>query len=538
MRALLLLGLLFSGVLSSLTAAEVQVDAQCPWVDRDGYTPVLLTVRSGLPIATTVEVDGTLLDNHTSMAIAVPPGAVVTRTLLLPGAARSWGSSIDLRWRAPGQPEERVGVSPRGHRELDVVVLDPDERWPVKDVRAAVAAVVGAHRETSGGSSSSTYTDERFNRWSPAAMPDRWQGFPAWLTVITTPAGDRALTDGQRAALAVWTHAGGRLFVTEVAQIAPWRALGAQVAEVAEPVLAERIRAVWSQQDRTTEEVPVPGTGRVPVYGFVGIALLFSLVVGPLNFWWCARTGRRYLLLLTTPLLSLAASVVLLAYGLVSDGIGIQRVVVQVLALDQPAGRAGTWTSMTIFAGLAPSTVDLDGESLLTAQVARENHNNSQSPVSLAWTSSGQQASGWIPSRINRQLTVASVVPEKRRLLFAKDGDGWRVTNGFDLVLEDLAWRDPHGRPWHLGGSLAAGGDGPLTPGATVIAPPLGRLPSAALQAVEGSAWTARFSGALLPIPGPVATDAVPVVSWVIGRGAATAATGPAAGTEAPAGGF
>ncbi len=540
MRAPLLSILLASVLASALTAADLDVDAQCPWLDREGYTPVLITVRSSLLAATAVEIEGVLFDNRASLVIAVPAGGVVSRTLLLPGATRRWGSSLDLHWRAPGRSGEQLSVSPRGFRELDVAVLDPEEQWPVKDVRTAVAGEVGSHPP--GPPGSTAYGDDRFNRWSASAMPDRWQGFPAWLTVVTTPAGERALNDGQRAALAAWTHAGGRLFVATAAQLAPWRAIGAEVEVVTNPALSKRIREVWSQQERATEAVPVPGTGRVPVYGFISIALLFALIVGPLNLWWCAHTGRRHLLLVTTPLLSLVASAVLLTYGLVSDGLGIQRVVVQVLALDQASGRAGTWTAMTIFAGLAPSSIALDGEALLTIQDSRDDRRGSApQAVSLEWTATGQQASGWIPSRVNRQLTFASVVPEKRRLLFAKDGDGWRVTNGFDAVLEDLDWRDAQGRPWHLAGSLAPGGDGGLSAGAAVVAPPLGRLPSAALQAVEHGAWSARFSGALLPIPGPAAIDAVPVMSWVVGRAAAgtrLAADGESAAAVSPAGAF
>ena len=504
-----------------LTAAELQVDAQCPWVDRAGYTPVVITVRSGLPTPTAVQIDATLYDNRSGMVIEVPAGGVVTRTLLLPGAAQRWGSSLDVRWRAPGFSSEQLSVSPRGFREVDVVVIDPDEQWPVPESRTAIAAAVGPSRDPSGGGSTSAYAEYRFNRWAPSSLPDRWQGFPAWLSIISTPAGDRALTDGQRAAIAAWTHAGGRLFATDVSQIVAWQNRGALVSLVEKSRLIERIKSVWSQQERSFEDAPVPGTGRVPVYGFVTIALLFSLLVGPANMWWCARKGRRHLILVTTPLISLIASAVLLTYGLVSDGLGIQRSVIQVISLDQTTGRAATWTAMTIFAGLAPGALALDQEVLLTVQNPREDRYGSthDSPVSLQWNATGQQAVGWIPSRVNRQLTFASVQPEKRRLLFAKDGNSWQVTNGFEAVLEDFGWRDPQGRYWHLAGSLAAGAAGQLTAGSAVVAPPLGRFPTASLQAIEGGAWTARFSGALLTIPGPVASDAVPVTSWVVGRG-------------------
>lgn len=517
-------------------AAAIDVEAQCPWIDREGYTPIVLTVRSATPTATVVTVEANLFDNRTTMTIAVPAGAVLSRTLLLPGATRGWGSSIDLRWSAPGVPSEQLSVSPHGFRDFDVVVLDPEDRWTVKESRDAVAAAFSPRRESSGGAhSTSSYADTRFTRWSADALPDRWQGLPAWLTLVTTAAGERALTDSQRAAVAAWTQAGGRLFVTDAAQLSGWQRLAAQVAVVSDAALIQRISHVRSFQERSAVDWPVPGTGRAPVYGFISIALGFSLIVGPLNLWWCARQGRRHLLLITTPVLSVAACVMLLMYGLVSDGLGIQRAAVQVVMLDQAAGRAATWTSMSIFAGLAPSPLTLDQETLLTVQDPRsDRRQDQQSAVALSWTATSQVASGWIPSRTNRQLTFASVQPERRRLMMVKNGEGWQVTNGFDLVLEDFDWKDASGRPWHLAGSLAAGAQGSLTAGAVpnALALPLGRLPTAAVQAGADCTWTARFSGALLAIPGPAATDAEPVMSWVMGHGALESAA--SAFTPAP----
>lgn len=508
-----------------LTAAELTVDAQCPWIDYAGYTPVVITVRSGLPTATAVQIEATLYAHRATLAMEIPAGGVITRTLLLPGTSRSWGASLNVSWRAPGFSPQQISVSPRGFREVDVVVIDPDERWPLRETRDLIAAAVGPnHGDSRSGSSSGVYPESRFSRWDPLAMPGSWQGYPAWLSIISTPAGDRALHDGQRAAIAAWTHAGGTLYVTDPGQIAVWQNRGAVVSLVETSRVIKRLKSIAQYKERTFEDSPVPGTGRIPVYGFVAIALFFALLVGPANLWWCARTSRRHLILVTTPVISVLASAVLLTYGLVSDGLGMQRSVIQVVSLDQTTGRAATWTAMTIFTGLAPGALALEQNILLTAQDPRVDRYGAEreSPVTLHWNATGQQAAGWIPSRVNRQLTFADVRPEKRRLVFAQEGDGWQVTNGFEAVLEELSWEDPQSRFWHLEGSLEGGAAGRLTAGSATVSPPLGRFPTAtvqAVQAVHGGTWTARFGGALVPIPGPVARDAVPVQAWLVGHG-------------------
>jgi hypothetical protein len=55
------------------------------------------------------------------------------------------------------------------------------------------------------------------------------------------------------------------------------------------------------------------------IFGFIAI---FGLLVGPVNLFWLAGAGRRQRLFWTTPLLSLAASGLLLALMVLQDGIG------------------------------------------------------------------------------------------------------------------------------------------------------------------------------------------------------------------------
>ena len=512
--------------------AQVEVTAASPWQDRDGYTPIVVTLRADIP--SLVELDGSDDSGHGRMTVEVSPGETLRRTVLVPTSGRRWSSSVSLAWRSPGQPPGKDFLSPRNYRDFDVIVIDPAESYPVKELREAVSKKIGSPPDPDSGyrgNTSATYAENRFTRWGADALPDRWQGFPSWITVLVTPAGERALSEAQRGALSAWSMAGGALFVTSPEQIPRWQSLGAQVQVVSASALERRIIAVWNQSGRSSDSAPVPGTNAVPVYGFVTIAVLFAILVGPANLWWCARQGRRHLMLVTTPILSLLASVILLTYGILADGFTVRRSAVQVMALDQISGRVSTWTGMTLFAGLPPSTISLDESALLVPlDPGSSNGRRSDPPaVELDWTPSGQEARGaWIPARANRQLGVGLVSAEKRRLAFTQSGAEWTVANGFDHPLSALHWIDATGAPWHLEQPLAPGQSALMKAGQTgPLHPPLKRLPAAAELAVAAimspenttpGAYVATFESALVPIPGPVVTDMVPVRTWVVGR--------------------
>ena len=509
-----LLGLLL-GSASVCAAADFELDASCPWIDREGYTPVLLTARGLRPGF--VEVEATLDGNRARTRLEVAAGGSASTTLLLPGSARRWSSGVEISWQAPGQAQSGAYVSPKAFRELDVVVVDPEESLALKELRDAVAKQVG-NPPASRSSSSSSYADERFSRWAPEALPARWQGWPAWVTVITTPSGDRRLGETQRAALAAWTLVGGRLLVTDASQVAGWNALGAQVAVLDRERLSERIQEVWREHGWWPEIAAVPGTGTVPVGGFVTIAVLFAVLVGPVNLWWCARRGRRAWLLVTTPVLSVIASVLLLGYGLIADGLALRRVAEQVLVLYPQHDRAAIWTRVSVFAGLAPGAIELDPDDLLQIQTREADDRRELSDAHLDWFDGGQAATGsWIPARTNRQLSLTTVRPERRRLQLVSTDGGMQLTNGFERPLTAFEWRDERGQPWQVNETVAPGATVALTRGMLPLSLPFVHLPSAVKLAVPTAYWTARFEGALLPLPGPAAEDILPTVSWVVG---------------------
>jgi hypothetical protein len=275
----------------------------------------------------------------------------------------------------------------------------------------------------------------------------------------------------------------------------------------------------------------VPGTERVPATGFALVALLFLLVVGPLNLWWARRRGNRHLLLLTTPALSLATCAILIVVNLVVEGIALRRSAVQVTWLDQRQARAVAWTGATYYGGFAVDRLALDAEGCARAITESGNHDwgyrrRWTDPLAIDWLD-GQHLEGWIPARLNRQLLFTVPRPERARLTVERAGDGWQVVNGLGRTIRSLQWRDRDTTVWMAAG-IDAGASATLErivatePVGTAGGRPLtvDRPAQEALMAANGNAYgfVATLDAPFGELPGPAAVDAEPLTCLVVGE--------------------
>jgi hypothetical protein len=512
----------------ALAAAEpVRLEAVCPWEDHNGYSPVVVTASADRDVTLT-------LTAHTMTAegvatVAIPAGGQARRTVLVPTCGSRWLNFQQLAWQGGGLGGS-TGISSRNqHNELALALVDPAESLKLKELGEALNRLPGSIKE------------EQIQRFAPALMPDRWQGYPAWLTVLLTPAGEAALDNDQRIALARWSQVGGGLAVTTAGQFKAWREQGAApiLADPAVPLaaLAERIKATRDTLGWQPSVNPVPGTERVPVTAFVVVALGFALLVGPVNLWWVRKRNARHLFLLTTPLISLATCVALIVVSLLADGISVRRSAVQTVLIDHLGQRAVCWTGVTCFAAFSQSSLTLDGEA--KAVVAdpegydgggRRGRADYGERLSLDWRSGQLLGGAVVPARINRQLIIVEARPERRRLEIAAQGGGWLVSNGLGVDLLGLTWRDAGGAVW-VCDAIAQGQAQPLTRRPSAGGEAALDLPGTITQrsgpALElawnrqsrgAFAFVARLAAPMDALPGPAATDATPPQVVACGR--------------------
>jgi hypothetical protein len=213
-----------------------------------------------------------------------------------------------------------------------------------------------------------------------ARTPTNWLAFTSVRAVAIGGDEWQQLNEGQKNALLTWTACGGDLIFVDGALDALLP--GARGEPTADPdrivarhffgrilVLtstalgsvgllgalsdAEKHRdLLWALPANTAPDwgtiesrgfrLSIPGINGVPARAFLGILLLFSVIIGPASYWFLRRRGQLVLLVLTAPLISLASIALLAGYALAAEGFRVQGRAVTFTMLDQLKKQSAT----------------------------------------------------------------------------------------------------------------------------------------------------------------------------------------------------
>ena len=222
-----------------------------------------------------------------------------------------------------------------------------------EDLASSVWEKLGKLVNTASSGSSSSSTDLlRGSRLQMADAPTDWRGYTALHQLWLAEAEWTRLRAEQKRAIVEWVSAGGELAImTDKPDLARQQELqlpgrvqdrrlcfgAGRVALHQKPATSEGAAALVKQQldagrsrDLSTaieqyrdwslfKEL---GTFKMMSGLVLGFIVLFGILVGPVNLLWCSRQARRHLLFITTPVLSIAGTVFLVALMLLQDGTG------------------------------------------------------------------------------------------------------------------------------------------------------------------------------------------------------------------------
>ena len=340
---------------------------------------------------------------------------------------------------------------------------------------------------------------------APSRLPTNWLGYTSLRAVLIGPAEWEQLNDAQKSALLTWTACGGDLFFVdgELATLLPgWpnppgpddraprayffgrihRPTSASVGTMGlRQVLIEAQKvqdsnlslpvnraADWSAIAARGFRLPIPGVEGVPARAYVMILLVFSFIIGPVNYWFLRRSRRQVLLVLTAPLISLTFIVLLAGYVVAGEGIGVRGRAATFTMLDEVRKQAATRASTSLYAaGMTPSgglrlprdaaviPIGVDGTGIRERFV-------------LDLTETQQFSAGVIQARSPTNLEQIAFRSARERLSFSAEGGGMTVVNGLGATVTALIYRDGD-RRYALSAPLAAGAKATLT-GATATA--------------------------------------------------------------------
>lgn len=302
-------------------------------------------------------------------------------------------------------------------------------------------------------------------------LPADWRLFTSFSAVLVD--GRAAVSADVQEALRRYVHAGGRVVLATpsllpagplrdaapelfrvrelgMGQLASVGPLGGDSTQVRQALAGLRPLGLggWPASPDLFVEQEVPGVGRPPITAFVLIILLFAIFAGPVNFRWLKRRKQPLLALVTVPVLGFGTTLMILGYGVFHDGFGVRGVHHSWTVLDQVAHEGATVSARTLFAGLSPKDLSMDGDALVLSGRAGSDSRR----FSDRWRWDGDTArldGGVLPSRTLTPLVSSQQKPVRARLTIRESGDALEVLGDSGIQPVDvIVLRDLQGDYW------------------------------------------------------------------------------------------
>lgn len=355
-------------------ASDTHVEVSSPLSEPPptGWFPVRVKIANPLPRTQEVKLDfssgsGWMGGNERSscaFTIAAKPREVVIRDLLVPihparnASAASYGEMLTVKLEGSlGEESGNVSRSSPGD-EPAVLMSAPLMRTD----GTALSAALHERKKAKGGWTGFSASQPIGASFDPKDAPTAWQAYSGFDTIAMGDADWTALAPSARNAILAWLRLGGRLVVhapqgTDPAGLGlPVDSAGFGRCELSPKLDPEATLDLWlknlpgsisRRQSLAGEYVgswPLQarfGTKAFDYGIFIAVLLAFGILVGPVNLFVFAKSGRRHRLFITTPLIALVTSAVLVALIIFQDGFGgdgIRRVLMEV----RPEGGGNT----------------------------------------------------------------------------------------------------------------------------------------------------------------------------------------------------
>jgi hypothetical protein len=274
--------------------------------------------------------------------------------------------------------------------------------------------------------------------------------------------------------------------------------------------------------------LPAGEIGRLEPPGLLILlfVVVFGITVGPVNFFLFAPGIHRSRLFWTTPLISVAASLLMGLFILIGEGAGGSgRSFVALLTMaDQ--NKTVRWqeqvsrTGVLFGSSFTPSDV--------TAMLAPIRLNDGPPPAHpMPWQDRNQLyhlrddrwSGDWFRSRRTQAQLLLAVEPSRGKLVFAGAADGTpTVTSTFDREMTELWYFDASGQPWTAAKvgpgekvSLTRAAKAEFDPWLARVLKPAGAWTRDRVQGFAKAGLPGKFF-ASLPEPGRIAT--LPSIRW------------------------
>lgn len=482
---------LFRQVADTKTDTHVEVTALFSHPGLGGYHPVRVVLVNNQRIPHNVFLDfkdasdySGSLSTSSDFSFFAEPGKTVAYDILVPLSARNGntGSYQILTSSLSGSMGKTKDTHNSGFDSTGPAVLLSDTlHAPNGSALDTELASRGSHR-----SAGSTVFSSRF---SAKQLPDDWRAFSGFDTIMMTDEDWSLVPPGQRNAIISWVRLGGQLVIYSTTSPTA-AALGLpsdpSFGEILiEPIAADlrldasstvdlasvkrstkpRMAAVTSDFDSSWPLQDILGEKSFNYVTFILILIVFGIVVGPVNLFVFAKSGRRHRLFITTPIISIATSLILIGLIILQDGFGGEgtRLVLMEVRPDENQNAAFIHQEQFSRTGVMTSPGFTVEESALVAPVpirqsrwarftddydTRGNYDIQPSGGKLFASGS------WFQSRSEQGHLISAVVPTRGRIEATNQAD--TLVSNFDFPIETLLYKDPSGN-WHRADKITKG---------------------------------------------------------------------------------
>ncbi len=300
---------------------------------------------------------------------------------------------------------------------------------------------------------------------------DNWVAYTAWDMVVVNESQWTALRPAQKRALGQYMRLGGCLIMLEETADDTWpddfpialsssnivntrridfgMAVAAPLSITSDPNAKTKWMSVvdfvisrahfWGSQELhaldRNQSFPVISHLSVPHRTFIALLIIMVLCIGPLNLWFLIKIDRRVWLFFTVPILSAAATLILVVAALVSEGITPTKRSEAFVVLDHQRDEVMTWATSAVYLPIANrSGLRFSGRNEIYF-----GGNNYLTKKSIDLNSGLWLQRGWLSPRIPFHYQERGRYPLGERLAVRFDERGIpTVTNGFGADLSNV----------------------------------------------------------------------------------------------------
>ncbi len=489
--------------LDRASGTRVQVRSVFDPMPPSGYAPMRVVGTSGVDGPARWRFDFTSQtslyrqqNKHTSSFTLDFPGPSTQSALFLVPVAVPYGDtssgndghSLNVKVSDTGfEPQSGYDNDARSHDRPALALSNGLAEFSIVALNKEVETRVRA-----GGAYYGGRADLFGSQFEPEDLPDTWLGFSGFDYVLLSSLDWQKLKPGVKRALQEWVRLGGQLHVY-LSSGATAASLGLPEGD-ADRISLGQIRSFtwdgkklpatdtvgryWSATQRAESLVEghtkagdwpliaALGTRSFASWQVIVFLVVFGLLVGPVNLFVLAPAGKRHKLFVTTPLLSIGASVLMVGLILFQDGTGGtgRRFIAVNLEPEEAAAYVTqeqvSRTGVLLGGGFeTKQPVLIEPVAMPDTPWVKLKHSHESQPVDLTQEGRGRRGN-FFQSRAEQGQVLRASIPTRARLELKAGtpaGEAPVLVSALGFTVEELFYADAAGAVWRLQEPLSTG---------------------------------------------------------------------------------